>query len=35
MKIGWDEELCNRLDRVAREDHSYIANWAGTKGEEG
>ena len=21
----WDEELCERLDRVAREDHSYIA----------
>ena len=27
MRIGWNEELCKRLDRVAREDHSYIAPW--------
>ena len=25
MTIGWGEELCKRLDRVAREDHSCIA----------
>ena len=25
--IGWDEETCRRLDRIAREDHSYIATW--------
>ena len=27
MIIGRDEELCKRLDRVAREDQSYIATW--------
>ena len=27
IKIRWDEGLCIRLDRVAHEDHSYIATW--------
>ena len=31
---SWDEELCTRLDRVAREDHSYIATWDERRGYE-
>ena len=27
MNIGCDEELCKRLDRVAREDPLYISTW--------
>ena len=27
MTVGWHAELCKRLDRVAREDLSYIATW--------
>ena len=27
MRRGWDEDLCKRSDRVAQEDHSYIATW--------
>ena len=23
--IGWDEDICRRLDKIASEDHSYIA----------
>ena len=26
---GWDEETCRRLDKIAREDHPYIATWDG------
>ena len=29
MSAGWDEEFCKRLDKVPREDHSYIATWEG------
>ena len=27
MSIGWDEELCKRLNRAAREDPLHIATW--------
>ena len=25
--IGWDEDTCRRLGKIASEDHSYIATW--------
>ena len=27
MNFGRDEDFCKRLDKIAREDHSYIATW--------
>ena len=27
MAIGWDEEFCRRLDKLALEDHSYVPTY--------